>query len=217
MSTSASQCHDVYLILMLQLLFTLGVIALFVFEENTRRFIRMNYYIHYMALAVFIAVYIGLACSGNMRRKYPTNIILLSIFTVAAAFLMGTISSFHKTNTVLIAVGICAAVCFAVTLFSFHTKFDFTTCGGILCILLLILVLFGIIAIFVRERVMTLIYAGLGAVVFMMYLAYDTQMLMGGKNVEISPEEYILAAIQLYIDVIYIFMFLLMLIGVGQE
>ncbi|CAL1277193.1 unnamed protein product [Larinioides sclopetarius] len=131
--------------------------------------------------------------------------------------MMGTLSSYHRTNTVLIAVGICAAVCFAVTLFSFHTKFDFTTCGGILCVLLLILVLFGIIAIFVQEKVMTMIYAGLGAVVFMLYLAYDTQMLMGGKNVEISPEEYILAAIQLYIDVIYIFMFLLMLVGGTQD
>ncbi|GBM09631.1 Protein lifeguard 1 [Araneus ventricosus] len=209
--------RKVYLILMIQLLFTLGMVALFVFEPNTRWFVRKYYYIQYMALAVFAAVYIGLACSGSMRRKYPTNIILLSIFTVAAAVMMGTMSSYHRTNGVLIAIGICAAVCFAVTLFSFHTKFDFTTCGGILCVLLLILVLFGIIAIFVQEKVMTMIYAGLGSVVFMMYLAYDTQMLMGGKNVEISSEEYILAAIQLYIDVIYIFMFLLVLVGGAQD
>ncbi|CAL1301791.1 unnamed protein product, partial [Larinioides sclopetarius] len=65
---------------MLQLLFTLGMIALFVFEPNTRWFVRKYYYVYYMALAVFVAVYLGLACSGSIRRKSPTNIILLSIF-----------------------------------------------------------------------------------------------------------------------------------------
>ncbi|GFV26561.1 protein lifeguard 1 [Trichonephila clavipes] len=86
-----------------------------------------------------------------------------------------------------------------------------------LCILLLILFLYGIIAIFVREHAMTMIYAGFGAIVFILYLAYDVQMLMGGRHVEINPEEYIFAAIHIYIDVVYIFMFLLMLVGGAQD
>lgn len=41
-------------------------------------------------------------------------------------------------------------------------------------------------------------------------------MMMGGKNYELSPEEHIFAAVQIYIDVVYIFMFLLLLTG-GSE
>ncbi|GIY44132.1 protein lifeguard 1 [Caerostris extrusa] len=125
-------------------------------------------------------IHFGSYCTIHIR-VFTLDLFVLKSKTLAASIMMGIMSS-YDINTVLIAVGICASVCFAVTIFSFYTKFDFTSCGGILCILLLILVLFGIIAIFVRERAMTLIYAGLGSLVFMMYLAYDTQMLMGGKD-----------------------------------
>ena len=47
----------------------------------------------------------------------------------------------------------------------------------------------------------------------MQFLIYDTQMIMGGKKHELSPEEYIYGALQLYIDVVYIFIFLLSLMG----
>ncbi|GFS47611.1 protein lifeguard 1 [Nephila pilipes] len=218
--TSFSDAHirkvfvrKVYLILTIQMLFTLGILSIFIFEPHVREFVRDNTFVRYIFLAIFIGIYLGLACSGSMRRKFPTNIILLSIFTLSAAFVLGSISSYFETTAVFITIGITTGVCIAVILFSFHTKFDFTTCGGMLCILLLILLLFGIIAIFVREQIMTMIYAAFGAIVFVLYLAYDTQMLMGGKTVEINPEEYIFAAIHIYIDVIYIFLFLLMLVG----
>lgn len=45
------------------------------------------------------------------------------------------------------------------------------------------------------------------------FLIYDTQMIMGGRKIELSPEEYIYGALQLYIDVVYIFLFLLSLMG----
>jgi len=36
---------------------------------------------------------------------------------------------------------------------------------------------------------------------------------MGGKRYELEPEEYIYGALNLYVDVVYIFMFILMLFG----
>lgn len=36
---------------------------------------------------------------------------------------------------------------------------------------------------------------------------------MGGKKFEISPEDYIFAAIQLFMDIVYIFWFLLQILG----
>ena len=46
-----------------------------------------------------------------------------------------------------------------------------------------------------------------------MFLIYDTQMIMGGKKHEISPEEHMFAAVQLYVDVCYIFLAILNLGG----
>ena len=45
------------------------------------------------------------------------------------------------------------------------------------------------------------------------YLAYDTQLLIGGKRYEISPEEYVFGALNLYLDVVNIFLYLLALFG----
>ncbi|XP_035215340.1 protein lifeguard 3-like isoform X3 [Stegodyphus dumicola] len=209
--------RKVYLTLMVQLLFTMGVISLFVFEPHVKEFVRSNIVIYYVSFATFLGVYIGLVCCGDIRRKYPTNIILLAILTAAMSYMLGTISSFHKTEIVFMAVGICAAVCLLVSIFSYSTKFDFTSCGGILCILLLVLIIFGIITIFIPTRTMVMVYAGLGATVFTLYLAYDTQLILGGRKYELSPEEYIMAVIQLYIDIVYIFLNILILIGLGDQ
>ena len=45
------------------------------------------------------------------------------------------------------------------------------------------------------------------------FLAYDTQMLMGGRKHQLSPEEYIYGALQLYLDVVYLFLIILSLFG----
>jgi FtsH-binding integral membrane protein len=47
------------------------------------------------------------------------------------------------------------------------------------------------------------------------FLVFDTQMIIGGEHrkIQLSPEEYIVGALQLYLDVVYIFIFILMLVG----
>lgn len=45
------------------------------------------------------------------------------------------------------------------------------------------------------------------------FLAYDTQLLMGGRKHELSPEEHIFAALQLYMDIVQIFLFILRILG----
>ncbi|XP_015930061.1 protein lifeguard 1 [Parasteatoda tepidariorum] len=213
----AAFIRKVYLIIMLQLLFSLGVICLFVFERNVKLFVRQNYAFVYLAYFIFLAVYIALACCSGLRRNYPCNMIMLSVFTMAMSYMLGTISSMYDTQVVLLAVGICAGVCLGVSVFSFHTKFDFTSCGGVLCILVWVLFLFGIICIFTYNTIMTTIYAGCGALLFTVFLAYDTQMLMGGKKHELSPEEHIFASMQIYLDIVNIFIFLLSILGSGRS
>lgn len=116
------------------------------------------------------------------------------------------------------AVGITAGVCLGLTLFAFQTKWDFTVMGGVLFVAVLILMVFGIVAIFFPGRTMSLVYASLGALIFSVYLIYDTQLMMGGKHkYSISPEEYIFAALNLYLDIVNIFMYILTIIGAARD
>ena len=45
------------------------------------------------------------------------------------------------------------------------------------------------------------------------FLAYDTQLVLGNRKHTISPEDYITGALQIYTDIIYIFTFVLQLVG----
>ena len=57
-------------------------------------------------------------------------------------------------------------------------------------------------------------FGAAGALVFSLYLIYDTQPMLGGKHkYALSPEEYIFAALNIYLDVVQLFMYILMIVG----
>ncbi|KAK2724905.1 protein lifeguard 1-like isoform X2 [Artemia franciscana] len=206
--------RKVFAILMCQLLVSLGFISLFVYNEGVRQWTLRNSYLVWVAFAIVMVTMLTLACCDGMRRKFPWNFILLGLFTVAESFMLGTVSATYKADEVVLAVGICAAVCLALTIFAMQTKVDFTALGGILLCCTVVLFIFGIVAIFIPGNTVRLVYASLGALLFSVYLVFDVQLMMGGKHkYSISPEEYIFAALNLYVDIVNIFMFILSIIG----
>ena len=61
-------------------------------------------------------------------------------------------------------------------------------------------------------------FGSVGALIFSLYIVYDTQMMMGGKHkYSLSPEEYIFAALNLYLDIINLFLYLLSIFGGGKK
>eukprot|EP00794_Sanderia_malayensis_P003534 gene3534-4035_t len=124
---------------------------------------------------------------------------------------LGMMSFNHKS------VRLGKVVTVAVSIFACQTKYDFTTCGGLLFVLTLCLIFFGLFAAVLvptnQIRIATMAYALLGALLFMGFLVFDTQLIIGGNKYEIDPEDYVFATMMLYVDIIYIFLFLLSLFG----
>lgn len=210
--------RKVYSILMCQLSLSLGFIALCVYHEGTKHWLRRHPEMFWVAFAILFITMISMACCTNVRRSSPMNFIFLGLFTCAQTFLLGVITSKVPAETVLLGVGITAAVCLGLTLFAFQTKWDFTVMGGVLFVAAIVLLLFGVVAIFFPGRTMTLIYGSIGALLFSVYLIYDTQMMMGGKHkYSISPEEYIFAALNLYIDIVNIFIYILTILSASRD
>ncbi|XP_074841643.1 protein lifeguard 1 isoform X1 [Carettochelys insculpta] len=209
--------RKVFLVLTLQLSVTFAFVAIFTFVKGVRGFVRRNVWTYYISYAVFFISLIVLSCCGDFRRKHPWNLVALSILTVSLSYMVGMIASFYETEAVIMAVGITAAVCFTVVLFSLQTKYDFTSCRGVLVVCLVVLLIFSILCIFIRNRIMDIVYASLGALLFTCFLAVDTQMILGNKQLALSPEEYIFAALSLYTDIINIFLYILAIIGRAKE
>jgi len=210
--------RKVYSILSIQLMVTLAFIFLIAYEHNTRLFVRNSPVLLIVALVVVFAALISMICCENVRRTAPTNFIMLTIFTLAETYLVGASTMRFAPEDVLLAVGITTAVVVGLTAFAFQTKWDFTMLGGVLFVAVILLFLFGLIAMFFPGRTMVLIYSSCGAILFSIYLIYDTQMMMGGKHkYSISPEEYIFGALTLYLDIINIFIYILSIIGASKD
>ncbi|XP_077810274.1 protein lifeguard 2 isoform X8 [Macaca mulatta] len=137
--------RKVYTILLIQLLVTLAVVALFTFCDPVKDYVQANPAWYWASYAVFFATYLTLACCSGPRRHFPWNLILLTVFTLSMAYLTGMLSSYYNTTSVLLCLGITALVCLSVTVFSFQTKFDFTSCQGVLFVLLMTLFFSGLI------------------------------------------------------------------------
>ncbi|XP_013991384.1 protein lifeguard 2 isoform X1 [Salmo salar] len=209
--------RKVYAILMIQLLVTLSIVALFTFCEPVKNYIQSNPGWYWASYAVFFVTYITLVCCPGPRRQFPWNLILLAIFTLSLSYMTGMLSSYYNTKSVVMCLGITAMVCLTVTLVSFQTKFDVTSCQGVLFTFCMVMMVSGLVlAIALPYGYVPWVhgvYGALGALLFTMFLAFDTQLLMGNKRYTISPEEYVFATLNIYLDIIYIFSFFLSLFG----
>lgn len=208
----------VYSILTVQLAITFTFVSVVLLHEPTKQMVRSSPGLFWIAFFVMLGALIGIACCGEIRRKAPMNFILLGLFTFAESFLVSVVTAQYNAQEVMLAFGITAAVCLGLTLFAFQTKYDFTMMGGFLFTAVVVLFLFGLIAMFFPGKIMTLVYASAGALIFSMYLVYDTQIMLGGSHkYSISPEEYVFAALSLYLDVINIFLHILSIIGASRN
>merc|ERR1719187_2737263 len=206
--------RKVYSILCMQLVVTMGIIGIFTLE-SVKRYSNDHPEMWIIAMVLMFVSLITLACCEGVRRKTPHNFIFLGLFTCAEGFMLGTVTSTYDANEVLMAVGVCAAIILALTIFAFQTKVDFTAMGGVLIAVLMVFFLFGLIALFLpQSRTLKLVYASIGAIIFSLYIIYDTQLMVGGSHkYSLSPEEYVFAALNLYLDIINLFMYILQIIG----
>uniref|UniRef100_A0A672GY07 Protein lifeguard 2 n=1 Tax=Salarias fasciatus TaxID=181472 RepID=A0A672GY07_SALFA len=212
--------RKVYAILMIQLLVTLAIVALFTFCDPVKDYIQSNPGWYWASYAVFFVTYLILSCCSTPRRQFPWNLILLTIF-VSVTHTHTHTRIYYNTKSVVMCLGITAAVCLLVTVFSFQTKLDVTSCQGVLFVFCMVMLLSGLVLAFVLPFQyvpwLDATYAVLGAILFTMFLAFDTQLLMGNKQYAMSPEEYVFATLNIYLDIIYVFSFFLQIFGTKRD
>ena len=206
--------RKVYSILSLQILVTVGVAGLF-FIEPIKLYAQQNSWLMFIAFIPIIICMIVFSCCHQVRRQSPGNLICLGIFTVAEGFMIGCATTVYKADEVLMAMGITVVVVLGLTVFALQTKIDFTAMGGILLVAVLCLMMFGLFALFFPYNpIVNIVYASIGAFIFGCYIVFDTQLMMGGKHkYAIDPEEYIFASLNLYLDIINLFLYILQIIG----
>jgi protein lifeguard len=131
---------------------------------------------------------------------YTRHLLLLGLFTVAVSLAVGLSCAFTRGAVVLE-----SAVLTAYTFWAARRGHDFSFLGPFLFAAVMILVVFAMVQLFFPlGRVSLMVY---GALVFCGYVVYDTDSLIK----RYSYDEYVWAAVALYLDVINLFLSLLTL------
>jgi len=210
--------RKVYGILAAQLLLTVAVAA--PLHLVAASWLQSHAWLLWAAVSMTFVTMCAMACCQQVTREYPTNYLVLFGFTIAEAVVVGFISASYTWQSVLLCAGLTAMIFFGLTAFACTTKVDFTGLGPYLFGALLSLCAWGFMVSLLWSlgfpmEWAVLLYDLVGVVIFVFYIIYDTQLILGGNHSqhEFGVDDYVFAALNLYLDIIQLFLHLLRLLG----
>ncbi|XP_031249006.1 BI1-like protein [Pistacia vera] len=143
------------------------------------------------------------------HQKHPVNLIVLGLFTVSISLPVAVTCANTEGRIVLEALILTSAVVCSLTGYTFWASKkgkDFSFLGPILFTSLIILILTSFMQMFFPLGSTTVaVYGGISALVFCGYIVYDTDNLIK----RFTYDEYILASVALYLDILNLFISIL--------
>lgn len=209
--------RKVYSILAFQLLVTTVVAA--PFQHLSPSWLHHNMWALYLSYAGVFITLICAMCSKSALREFPSNYVVLGLVSVFMGVMCGLLVSLYTAQSVFLAMGVTIVVFLALTAYACTTKTDFTGCGPYLFGFLSILCCFGFALMVlsmcgVHIRFLEVCYNLFGIVLFTFYIIFDTQKILGGDRAEtLSVDDYAVGALELYLDIINMFLYILSLLG----
>lgn len=164
---------------------------------------------------------LALTLSPTMRFKKPHNFLLLGGYTVFQALTMGALSTLFKPELFLLGSLHTVTALATITLYSFQTNaaYDLTAMGNALLVSLSTLSIGSLLGFLFNVPFIQNVQSILYAVIFALYIAYDTQMIVGGKHRKhkFAENEYIMAALTLYQDIVSLFLQILRILSKAEK
>jgi FtsH-binding integral membrane protein len=157
-----------------------------------------------------------IACHVN-KDLHPTNLYCLAGFTLSIASSIGTVCAIYYARglglVVLEALALTASVTCGLTVYTLRSKRDVSFMGAGLGASLWVLILGGLVATLTGSASLHFGMAVAGAVIFSLYIVFDVFMI----SRRLSPDDYIPAAIELYLDIANLFLHLLRILASMQS
>ena len=163
-------------------------------------------------IIAFLCALAPLLMATRVKAAFPMNIGLVLLFN----FVMGVIIApaiyiYGRTQPGLIAQAATLTLgAFGIlTLYAFVSRRDFSAWGSFLMVGLWVLIGTMLLNLFFRNSMVDVWLAGVTVLLFSGLLIYDTWRL---RN-HYGPDEYVGAAVQIYLDLLNMFMAILRLLG----
>ena len=164
---------------------------------------------------------LGLGLTGLTRTVTGSAV---ALFGVAALFglSLGSLAFIYTATSLGMTFMITASMFFALSLFGYTTKINLNAVGSACIMLLFGLIIAMVINIFLKSSVMDFVISLAGVVIFSVLTAWDTQRLKsdyagaGGDKTSLTVAANN-GALNLYLDFVNLFLFLLRFLGVKKD
>jgi Integral membrane protein, interacts with FtsH len=160
-------------------------------------------------IITMLAMWIPLLFAG--RASFPSNIGFVLLFNFAMGVMLAFPLYRYGSQPGLIpeAAGLTLGAFGVLTLYAFVSRRDFSAWGSFFIVGLFILIVTSLINVFVRNQTAGLWLASASVFVFSGLLVFDTWRL---RNVY-GPDDYVNAAVQIYLDLLNMFLAILRILG----
>lgn len=162
---------------------------------------------------MLLVMFAPLMMAMSVRDRFPQNIGLVFLFTFVEGIWLSPWISVLPSATVAQA-GVLTASAFGVlTGYAWLSRRDFSAWGSFLTVGLWVLFFTLLLNMFFHSAAAGLWLAAVGVLIFSGLLVFDTWRL---RNV-FGPEDYVLAAVNIYLDLLNMFVFILSILGAGDR
>ena len=175
-----------------------------------------------IGLIALCVVQVGLAVVLGARvtkMKSGTARVMFYVYAALMGFTLSSIFMVYSLGSIVTALGITAAFFFALTMFGMATKINMLKAGPILMIGLIVLIISQLVLMFLHVDGMTQIVCALGLILFAGMTIYDAQSTRAllsqyeAQGPEMVKRVSILCALNLYLDFVNMFLYILQLLG----
>lgn len=174
-----------------------------------------------MWIILIIPFGLSMGISFKATRNPTAGFVMLMILAIIYGFEFALLAGFYTGAQIGTAFLSSAAVFGSMAIFGTFTKRDLNNVGSYMGAALIGLLVAMLVNMFLRNSVATFVFSIIGVVIFTGLTAYDAQKMKSIYNnygSQVSTNGLaVLGALQLYLDFINIFLFLLQIFGMGND
>lgn len=162
----------------------------------------------------FLLFFGTLFLAQRAARTFPTNIALTLLATFIAGIMIAPALYYYERTQPGI-VGQAAMLTFvtfgALSLYAMFSRRDFSAWGGFFMVGVVVLLVTSLLNLWFRNETASLWLAGGTVLVFGGLLVFDTWRIL--RTNQYGPDDYVPAAVSIYVDLLNIFLAILRLLG----
>ncbi|MDB4917339.1 MAG: hypothetical protein JWM95_4983 [Gemmatimonadetes bacterium] len=166
----------------------------------------------------FIAMFAPLWFAMRAHRTYPANILLTLVFTFIEGIFIAPFLYFAESRTpgIIGQAGLLTLSTFGVlSLYAVMSKRDFSAWGSFFMVGLWVLIATSLLSYFFQSALVSLWISAGTVLVFSGLLVFDTWRIV--RSGQYGPDDYVLAAVQIYLDLLNLFLAIVNILGGGRR